>query len=70
MNPYNYHYYRHIRCHRRMGLFSHLIALAVGVYGGAYAVQNYQVPKLPSGSELTQRLEDYLKQYKKKSDEK
>ncbi|VDM51729.1 unnamed protein product [Angiostrongylus costaricensis] len=48
-----------------MGIFSHLVTACVGVYGGAYLAQNYEIGKVPSVTELVQQLEKYLQNYKK-----
>uniref|UniRef100_A0A9J2PDQ2 Uncharacterized protein n=1 Tax=Ascaris lumbricoides TaxID=6252 RepID=A0A9J2PDQ2_ASCLU len=45
------------------------ICLAIGLYGGAYIDQNYEVPQLPSLVEIYKHLEaevgEYLKNVKK-----
>ncbi|KJH44947.1 hypothetical protein DICVIV_09023 [Dictyocaulus viviparus] len=48
-----------------MGMFSHLVTMCVGVYGGAFLAQNYEIGKVPSISELLQQLEKYAENYKK-----
>jgi len=49
-----------------MGLFQNLFFLAVGIYGGIYADQNYEVSKAPSPKELYRIMEEYFSKYKKK----
>ncbi|CAJ0560435.1 unnamed protein product, partial [Mesorhabditis spiculigera] len=53
-----------------MGFLTHLVAFAIGVYVGAYAIQMYDVPRIPSPKEITQRVEDALKPYEKKENKK
>ncbi|EPB78860.1 hypothetical protein ANCCEY_02037 [Ancylostoma ceylanicum] len=50
-----------------MGLFSHLVTMCVGVYGGAFLAQNYEIGKVPSLSELAKQFEGYLQNYTKDS---
>uniref|UniRef100_A0A1I7WVS4 YtxH domain-containing protein n=1 Tax=Heterorhabditis bacteriophora TaxID=37862 RepID=A0A1I7WVS4_HETBA len=48
-----------------MGLFSNLLALCIGAYGGAFLAQNYEIGKVPSITELSKQMEEYMKQFKK-----
>ncbi len=48
-----------------MGMFKGIFLLAVGAYGGIYACQNYDIPKVDDPQALWKKLQDYLKQYEK-----
>uniref|UniRef100_A0AC35TXM2 YtxH domain-containing protein n=1 Tax=Rhabditophanes sp. KR3021 TaxID=114890 RepID=A0AC35TXM2_9BILA len=48
-----------------MSLIGKLIAFTIGVYGGVYLDQNYEVPRMPDPSQLPAKLEEYVKRYKK-----
>uniref|UniRef100_A0AC34PV08 Uncharacterized protein n=1 Tax=Panagrolaimus sp. JU765 TaxID=591449 RepID=A0AC34PV08_9BILA len=48
-----------------MGLLAKIFCFMIGGYAGAYADQNYDLPKIPSPSELQTRLEQFLSQYRK-----
>ena len=50
---------------KRMGLLKTLITFGVGFYGGAYAAQNYSLPKMDEPNELYRKAKEYLDQYKK-----
>ncbi|EYC04777.1 hypothetical protein Y032_0086g1986 [Ancylostoma ceylanicum] len=56
-----------LRSLQTMGLFSHLVTMCVGVYGGAFLAQNYEIGKVPSLSELAKQFEGYLQNYTKDS---
>lgn len=48
-----------------MGLIAKIVCFALGAYAGAYADQNYEVPRIPSPSELQKKIEEYVAQYRK-----
>ena len=48
-----------------MGLLRGLLLLGIGFYGGIYASQNYDVPKVDDPQMILKRVQDYLKQYEK-----
>lgn len=48
-----------------MGAFKGFLLLAIGAYGGIYACQNYNVPRVDDPQALFQKLKEYLKQYEK-----
>lgn len=39
--------------------------MAIGAYGGIYACQNYNVPRVDDPQALLERIKEYLKQYEK-----
>ncbi|KAI1288382.1 hypothetical protein HDE_09452 [Halotydeus destructor] len=49
----------------RMGLLKTLVTFGAGFYGGAYAAQNYKMPPMDDPSQLIQKIQDYLEQFKK-----
>ena len=57
-----------------MGLLKSLILLGVGFYGGVYACQNYNIPKLDRPEVLFDKLKDFVtdtdKKYRKDKDDK
>lgn len=48
-----------------MGLAKGLLLIAIGAYGGVYACQNYDVPKVDDPQALLKKVQDYLKQFEK-----
>lgn len=48
-----------------MGLLAKLVCLAIGGYAGVYADQNYELPRVPSPSEMQAKIEEYIDQYRK-----
>ncbi len=48
-----------------MGLLKNILLLAVGAYGGVYACQNYDIPKIDDPQNIIAKVQDYLKQYEK-----
>ena len=48
-----------------MGALKSLVYFAAGFYGGVYATQNYNVPKLDDPQNLLQQLQEYLKEFEK-----
>ena len=50
-----------------MGFLKGLLIFSAGVYGGIYASQNYDVPKVDDPQALIQKIKDYLSQYEKPS---
>lgn len=49
-----------------MGITSNLLFLIVGTYTGIYLSQNYEIPKMPSPTDIQKNIKDYLENYKKK----
>ncbi|TKR77082.1 hypothetical protein L596_018121 [Steinernema carpocapsae] len=47
------------------GLVSKSVCFAAGGYAGAYAAQNYEIPKIPAPQEVYKAVEEYLQKYKK-----
>jgi hypothetical protein len=48
-----------------MGLLKSIFIFGIGVYGGIYACQNYEIPKIDDPKNLLKKLQDYLDKYKK-----
>ena len=48
-----------------MGFFKGFLIAAVGFYGGVYACQNYDMPKIDDPQQILQKVKDYLKQFEK-----
>lgn len=48
-----------------MGAFKGFLLIAIGAYGGVYACQNYDIPRVDDPQALFQKLKEYLKQYEK-----
>lgn len=60
-------YFRNILWQNHMGLLAKIVCFFIGGYAGAYADQNYDVPKIPSPSEIQTKVEQFLSQYRKDS---
>lgn len=39
--------------------------MAVGAYGGIYACQNYDIPKIDDPQNILVKVQEYLKQFEK-----
>ena len=48
-----------------MGVLKSLMLLAIGAYGGVYACQNYDIPRVDDPQNLLKKVQDYLKQFEK-----
>ncbi|MFH4981471.1 hypothetical protein AB6A40_008180 [Gnathostoma spinigerum] len=48
-----------------MTLFKNLLCLAIGLYGGAYMDQQYELPRMPSPEELVREVERRIQEYLK-----
>lgn len=48
-----------------MGLLKGLMLLGVGLYGGVYMCQNYEIPKVDDPENLLKKFKDFLAQYEK-----
>uniref|UniRef100_A0AC35GPQ5 Uncharacterized protein n=1 Tax=Panagrolaimus sp. PS1159 TaxID=55785 RepID=A0AC35GPQ5_9BILA len=48
-----------------MGLLSKLFIFSAGAYAGAYASQNYDIPRMPSLSDVEKKILKYVEQYRK-----
>ena len=48
-----------------MGLIKGFIIFAAGAYGGVYACQNYDIPRIDDPKNLWAKLQEYLKQFEK-----
>ena len=48
-----------------MGLLKSIMLLAIGAYGGVYACQNYDIPRVDDPQNLLKKVQDYLKQFEK-----
>ena len=46
-------------------MFKGIVLLAIGAYGGIYACQKYDLPRVDDPQELLKKLQDFLKQYEK-----
>ena len=51
-----------------MGLLKGLFLIGIGAYGGIYACQNYNVPRVDEPKEVLNKIQEYLKQYEKPAD--
>ncbi len=51
-----------------MGVLKNIFLLAVGAYGGVYACQNYDIPKIDDPQKILAKVQEYLKQYEKPKD--
>lgn len=51
-----------------MGALKGLFLIAVGAYGGIYACQNYDIPKIDDPQMILTKIQDYLKQFEKPKD--
>ena len=49
----------------KMGVLKGFLLMAIGAYGGIYACQNYNVPRVDDPQALLERIKEYLKQYEK-----
>ena len=50
---------------RKMGILKSVFTFGFGFYCGAFAAQNYQLPKMDEPQELWRKFQDYIDQYKK-----
>ena len=48
-----------------MGFIKGMLIFAAGAYGGIYACQNYNLPRVDDPQNLWAKLQEYLKQYEK-----
>lgn len=48
-----------------MGVLKGLFLIALGAYGGIYACQNYDIPKIDDPQNILKKVQDYLKQFEK-----
>lgn len=48
-----------------MGFFKNVFLLALGAYGGIYACQNYEIPRVDDPQNILKKIQEYLKQYEK-----
>jgi hypothetical protein len=62
----HYYYYHSGRpVGKSLGLFKTLFILGIGVYGGIYISQNYEISKMEKPSNLWAKFKDWLKQFEK-----
>lgn len=49
-----------------MGLFGALVCVGIGLYGGTYICQNYDIPNVKNPRDFIDQMKAHMKQYEKK----
>lgn len=49
----------------KMGILKGLMILGVGLYGGVYICQNYDIPKMDDPQNYFKKFQDYISQFEK-----